>query len=424
MSQPAPENVLADPFHALRFATSDLVVALEHRAVVEQALVALEVWSENPPPSRVVVDDRLGLARLTLDRPERCQDRVREKYSEQFDALRDELDELYTPLDAVLLRIRLDALGEFGGWQPLMGKNRNVSSVLPWPGGGSHNPLAVGDPGFFVPEQDPWPRTGRAGTGVGVGLVDAPLYPHRRLAGHVSDGELAFAALHAARHDEHWQAWEGHATFVADRILERAPGAWLEPRAALGGPNGTATAWDTARAMAGFVGGEVAVLNLSLGCRTADGRPPLVLTRAVERLTPSVLLVAAAGNHGATDHSTAAIWPAALPTVVAVAATEQEGSEFSPNLPWITCAAPGVGVVGAYLDEQFVRQPKSGLDAPYSGYATWSGTSFAAATVSGAVAAAMTDGRTAAEALDELLRRPDGIVRPFTFRSPTWPPSR
>ena len=42
----------------------------------------------------------------------------------------------------------------------------------------------------------------------------------------------------------------------------------------------------------------VQVLNLSLGCSTADGQAPMVLERAIAQLTPTMAVVAAAGNHG------------------------------------------------------------------------------------------------------------------------------
>ena len=50
--------------------------------------------------------------------------------------------------------------------------------------------------------------------------------------------------------------------------------------------------------MAGFAGSGTEILNVSLGCYTEDGEPPLVLARAVSVLSPAILLIAAAGNHG------------------------------------------------------------------------------------------------------------------------------
>ena len=80
-------------------------------------------------------------------------------------------------------------------------------------------------------------------------------------------------------------------------------------------------------------------MNLSFGCFTDDGEPPLVLARAVSLLSAEILLVAAAGNHGDIDElrakgdladkpwtrgltSKTPLWPAAFDEVIAVGATD------------------------------------------------------------------------------------------------------
>ena len=66
-------------------------------------------------------------------------------------------------------------------------------------------------------------------------------------------------------------------------------------------------------------------------------------------------------------------------------------AEFSPRQPWVDLLAPGVGVRSLYKA---------------SGYATWDGTSFSAAGVSGAIAHLVeTQHMTPAEAIG-LLRTP------------------
>jgi membrane-anchored mycosin MYCP len=101
--------------------------------------------------------------------------------------------------------------------------------------------------------------------------------------------------------------------------------------------------------------------------------------------------------------------------VVAVGARAQDESlaSFSPRLPWITCTAPGVTVLGDYLDAPDIAL-MDGTKAQFDGYATWSGTSFATAITSGAIAARTVRGRvTARQALAELLAERDGVVRPY-----------
>jgi subtilisin family serine protease len=199
------------------------------------------------------------------------------------------------------------------------------------------------------------------------------------------------------------------------------------------------------------------ILNCSWACYTKDGRPPFVLERALAVLTPKLLVVAAAGNHGqfwskkkgedgekedkkyreknmlpARD---APAYPAALPNVVAVGASGPDGpATFNPIAwgtgaggkeriaalaPWINVLAPGVAVRGPYFGderEEEVRVPDKAPSAvreqkyrtkEFNGEAEWSGTSFAAATVTGAIAARIRHGMTAREALDELLGEGD-----------------
>ena len=210
----------------------------------------------------------------------------------------------------------------------------------------------------------------------------------------------------------------GHSTFVADLIRRRAPNASLYLAGALD-DDGRANSWATARAMMRLAEEkQIDILNLSLGCYAATG-PPFVLARAIERLTPRVLVVAAAGNHGEFVHwergrtRESANWPAALTEVVAVGADSGRGSgsaSFSPRLPWVRFTALGVDVVGRYLEGSV---DVKGTTQEFHGYATWSGTSFAAATVSGAIAARCRPGSVpTVQGLAPLL---DGsaVVRPY-----------
>jgi subtilisin family serine protease len=188
--------------------------------------------------------------------------------------------------------------------------------------------------------------------------------------------------------------------------------------------------WTLAQRLADYRDSGVQVLNLSLGCSTSDGEAPMVLQRAIAQLTPTMAVVAAAGNHG-TDRlddkqradqgmprRAAPLFPAALDGVLAVGAVDANGVSASFNpvdgmdptrpAPWIDVFAPGVEVVSTYLDEagdQQVRVPIDGTDpveyetVSFGGYASWSGTSFAAAHVTGLVAARIAAGMTPPEAV-------------------------
>jgi subtilisin family serine protease len=147
--------------------------------------------------------------------------------------------------------------------------------------------------------------------------------------------------------------------------------------------------------MADFADAKVAVLNISFGAVTFDDQPPLVLGRAVEKLVPEVTIVAAAGNHGPNSRP---IWPAALGDVVAVGAAKRvngtnefKPAKFSPKRKWVDLVAPGEKIRSLYKAD---------------GYATWNGTSFSAAAVSGAIAYLVeTENMSRKEAL-EVLRTP------------------
>jgi subtilisin family serine protease len=159
--------------------------------------------------------------------------------------------------------------------------------------------------------------------------------------------------------------------------------------------NGICTEADLATALVGL--GDVDIVNLSLGGFSDSDAPPVLLQATLAQLLENrdCAVVAAAGNEGSDDRP---FWPAAfagtsLPfaqQVVSVAA--HDGAQLCPwsnSGPWVDLAAPGSGIVSTY-----VTQP--GFQ---SGFASWSGTSFAAPFVVAAVAQARTSAGTIADAV-------------------------
>lgn len=200
--------------------------------------------------------------------------------------------------------------------------------------------------------------------------------------------------------------YAGHGTFIAGVVLQQAPGAKLHIDKAFTGEGGISDA-ELARRLADLPP-DVDVVNISFGAYTHGDQPLPAVTDAVRTLLQRdhrPVVVAAAGNQGTNR----AIWPAALKGVIAVAATDGDGgrADFSSHGPWVDAAALGRDVHSTFFEGELTPAPHHGNPQPqqkFSGFASWSGTSFAAPWVAGRIAATMTtDGpgaaRTAAFAL-------------------------
>ncbi|MFI5682954.1 S8/S53 family peptidase [Streptomyces sp. NPDC051636] len=357
--------------------SDQLVVDLGHLEFVQGMLGELGIQHATLGPDDQ--DELLGLARL-----------------------RDLTDDVGSDLDVgeILAMLQQKAAAQRDGLVPVMGKNRVVEGVI----GESHKPMDGGYPepaeASQLPDVSMIPPD--AGRGVRVGLVDTP--PAAPQPG-TPENPLPYRA--------------GHAEFVASLIRRQAPAAEIHIEGVLDPKTGRADSWDTARAILRLVTiRQLDILNLSLGCYAPNG-PPLVINRAIERLGSRVLVIAAAGNHGEFLHLTAGrtrhscSWPAGIPPTTAVGSVDAEGNTapFSPRASWVTCTTLGVDVVGSYLRGEV--QIGAGT-RHFDGLAQWSGTSFSAATVSGAVAARTVPGSVPPrQALADLLTNAT-LVRPFT----------
>jgi subtilisin family serine protease len=211
----------------------------------------------------------------------------------------------------------------------------------------------------------------------------------------------------------------GHGTFVAGIASRVAPAAHLVVIRVLDAA-GVGSSSDLLRGLARAeavaterTGRCLDVVNLSLGGYTRHDRAPRVLWTVIRSfVAQGTVVVAAAGNFG----SARPFWPAALPEVIGVGALEGWGpAPFSNYGPWVDACAPGVDVVSTFFDER--SRQLQGADLPpsadgagpvrvtFPGYGRWSGTSFAAPKVAGAIAATATVwGISAAEAADRLVR--------------------
>jgi subtilisin family serine protease len=253
----------------------------------------------------------------------------------------------------------------------------------------------------------PAPPVERWEPAVTVAVLDTGLDPHPWFAGRLwlSEWGLQPEVLDADGDDVSDQQ-AGHGTFVAGIVLQHAPGVTIRHRRVLSSQGladdrTVAAALRAVRRRAAQAGGHLDVVLLTAGCHTAGDRCPPLLAREISRFTGAAV-VAAAGN-GATSRP---FWPAALPEVLAVAATGPDGelAAFSNRGPWVDTAAPGVDVVSS-----FVRfRPADGV-APRTetreyGAASWSGTSFAAPQVAARIAAALHSGLSLPEVRTRVTR--------------------
>jgi hypothetical protein len=197
----------------------------------------------------------------------------------------------------------------------------------------------------------------------------------------------------------------GHGTFVAGVVRRVAPAARIVMYRAADS-DGFATDHDIAEAILRAHEDGAKIINLSLGLRTVDDQPPPAIAEAVARVKREskgeTVLVAAAGNNGDASK----VWPAALEDVEAVAGltahlTPSAWSSYGDNVRFSTVAE---GIRSTYVKgtESPVFDPSPdefGADA----WAFWSGTSFAAPQIAGAIARICDElGETPREAVKRL----------------------
>jgi hypothetical protein len=411
------------------YSTDEIVVADKHLRRVLQAMTELGIRYDG---SGIKQNADLGLALVPLTEYSDAARSLKESFPpraeegvprEELDTWSDD-DVSSEELDAVLRGLRGHFAAEYAGWVPVLAKNRLVGNVTGTQGrvtgGGGGSQLTMKDaPGMAA-------RAGDAGAGVTVGVVDTSLAEHPWLAGaaisapdHMLKVDKDFkpgdSEGNVKRPGAYPNAASGHATFVAGLILKEAPACVVRVQPALD-DNGESSSWTVAEAIVELAKTKPDIINLSLVCYTEDGDPPLLLATAIERVDSRIVIVAAAGNHGDTTlpEKVAAAhgddlesvmdtirrkpgWPAALDGVFAVGSAQPTG-ELDPFTPsrvgWIDALAVGDEVVSCFPDGHFsaVEKNKDGTRVTNlwhfeHGFARWGGTSFAAASVTGRIAA-------------------------------------
>ena len=180
----------------------------------------------------------------------------------------------------------------------------------------------------------------------------------------------------------------GHGTFVAGLVRWVAPAAQIRMYRAVDS-DGVGSEADVAEKMITAVEEGADVLNLSLGIQTIDDQPPVALDAALDWIQgnyPDVAVVAAAGNFGEEREC----WPAADQRVISVAGLTAEGTgaSWSSRGVWVTMSAIGEGVRSTYVrgKESPIVDPEDPDPFGNNPWAVWTGSSFAAPQVAGAIA--------------------------------------
>jgi thermitase len=262
--------------------------------------------------------------------------------------------------------------------------------------GGPENAPALGDfASYAIPTAPPGGGPGRR---VAVAVVDTGIQKAPRgdrwLAGVArSEANIDKLDVLPSGADNFLDYQAGHGTFVAGVIQRVAPTADIRMYRAADS-DGFATDDDIAAMILQAHRDGAEVINLSLGVRTVDDQPPVLMREAIEtvhreagqdgRGRNRTVILAAAGNYG----DTGPVWPASLPGVEAVAGL----TAYLTQAGWSSFGGVRFSTVAEGIRSVFPEGTESPLfdpqpdTFPADAAALWSGTSFAAPQVAGAVA--------------------------------------
>jgi Subtilase family len=200
----------------------------------------------------------------------------------------------------------------------------------------------------------------------------------------------------------------GHGTFIAGLVERVAPGAAVEVWRVLQ-PEGDGDEVSIAWAIESLPRRDSrgAILNLSFGGHVLDH--PEVIAAAVRTAQANGYVVVASAGNDAVCRKT---YPAALPGVVSVGAIGPGGpAPFTNFGPWVRACAPGVDLLSTFFED--FKGAATALDPhhpdpdDFDGWARWSGTSFSAPVVAGALAHQMLAyGLSAQEAVAKVIDGP------------------
>jgi subtilisin family serine protease len=253
----------------------------------------------------------------------------------------------------------------------------------------SGEPIYLGGPaGWPTPAEQVDFRGGEDYSAARVAVIDTGYFAGANgyLDAHCHAGPADDDALDVLASDGYLDDETGHGTFIAGIVLQLAPAARVELTKVL---DSEGYGSETAIAHAIVAHRDADVINLSLGGFSDDNREPIALTNALAKVSQTTAVIASAGNADVERP----MWPAASERVIGVGAVERDGktkARFSNFGKWVDACAVGVDVHSAYVRFHETGTDPNRHNEDFKGFARWSGTSFAAPQVAGAVAARVT----------------------------------
>lgn len=242
----------------------------------------------------------------------------------------------------------------------------------------------------------PWQLAPFPGRPTRVAIIDTGISAERRTDGWLDDVPRGdnidpLEEFPLSAQDGYLDLDAGHGTFVAGIIQQIAPGADIRMYRAIDS-EGIGSEITVACAMIQAVKDGAEILNLSLGCQTQDNIPPIAVRAALDVIGElereqdrEVLIVAAAGNYA----DATPCWPGAFSRVMSVAALAPDmlPSAWSSYGSWVTCSTVGQGLRSTYVEgREFSAVDPDPHTFGADSWAAWSGTSFAAPQITGALA--------------------------------------
>jgi hypothetical protein len=203
----------------------------------------------------------------------------------------------------------------------------------------------------------------------------------------------------------------GHGTFIAGILEQLAPGCTVRVHHVISGL-GDAIESDVIQKVLELAalppGQRPNILSLSFGGNALAHAPALRAAIAKARFN-GIVVVASAGNEGTSQEQ----YPAAYDGVIAVGALDPDGPTPWTNYgSWVDACAPGADLISSFFARFDGPAPRVNTVDPdrFEGWATWSGTSFAAPVAVAAIAREMVLGNCSAKvAADRVVYAPGAL---------------